>query len=87
MDYPRLLSGVSIILKWVHYTPDIVATFEYSGQSDIVARKWWPKVATISEVHCSRLDTSLSFHQSLEFQRPSEVGGWGTTRVHSGREM
>ena len=25
----------------------------YSGQSDIVARKVWPKVATISEVHCS----------------------------------
>ena len=24
----------------------------YSGQSDIVARKGWPKVATISEVHC-----------------------------------
>ena len=25
----------------------------YSGQSDIVARKGWPKVATISEVHCT----------------------------------
>ena len=23
-----------------------------SSQSDIVPRKWWPKVATISEVHC-----------------------------------
>ena len=23
----------------------------YSGQSDIVARKWWSQVATISEVH------------------------------------
>ena len=45
---------------------DIVATFSgtkyiglysiqvgYSGQSDIVARKWWPKVATISEVNCN----------------------------------
>ena len=44
---------------------DIVATFPgtkyilfyyiqvgYSGQSDIVARKGWPKVATKSEVHC-----------------------------------
>ena len=44
---------------------DIVATFPgiktylfyyiqvgYSGQSDIVARKVWPKVATMSEVHC-----------------------------------
>ena len=45
---------------------DIVATFpstkyiysilflkvRYSGQSDIVPRKGWPKVATISEVHC-----------------------------------
>ena len=26
----------------------------YSGQSDIVARKGWPKVATITEVHCNR---------------------------------
>ena len=25
----------------------------YSGQSDIVARKWWPKMATISEVYCN----------------------------------
>ena len=25
----------------------------YSGQSDIVARKVWPKVATISEMHCT----------------------------------
>ena len=25
----------------------------YSGQSDIVARNCWPKVATISEVHCT----------------------------------
>ena len=39
---------------------DIVATFAgtyirvgYSGQSDIVARKDWPKVAIISEVHCT----------------------------------
>ena len=24
----------------------------YSGHMDIVARKWWPKVATISGVHC-----------------------------------
>ena len=24
----------------------------YSGQSDIVARKCWPKVASISKVHC-----------------------------------
>ena len=45
---------------------DIVATFPstkyinlfhyiqvgYSGQSDIVARKGWPKVATKSEVYC-----------------------------------
>ena len=43
---------------------DIVATFSstkyhiqvgYSGQSDIVARKGWPKVATISEVHCKNM--------------------------------
>ena len=25
----------------------------YSGQSDIVARKWWTKVAIISELHCN----------------------------------
>ena len=38
---------------------DIVATFPGTKyicfiifRSDIVARKWWPKVATISEVHC-----------------------------------
>ena len=34
----------------------------YSGQSDIVARKGWPKVATISEVHCI-----LEFHLFLLF--------------------
>ena len=46
---------------------DIVATFpgtkyiysiifrsdNYSGHSDMVARKGWPKVATISKVHCT----------------------------------
>ena len=38
---------------------DIVATFPGTKyicsiifRSDIVARKWWPKVATISKVHC-----------------------------------
>ena len=40
---------------------DIVATFpgtksiySFIFRSDIVARKVWPKVATISEVHCMR---------------------------------
>ena len=30
----------------------------YSGQSDIVTRKWWPKVASISEVHCTMYKVS-----------------------------
>ena len=29
----------------------------YSGQLDTVARKGWPKVATISEVHCIFLNS------------------------------
>ena len=39
---------------------DIVATlpctkymYFITFRSDIVARNWWPKVATISEVHCN----------------------------------
>ena len=47
---------------------DIVATFPgtksiYSiiFRSDIVARKGWPKVATISEVYCSSNAGHLSF--------------------------
>ena len=53
---------------------DIVATFPstkskfyhiqvgYSGQSDIVDRKVWPKVATISEVHCIKFSGLHSLH-------------------------
>ena len=55
---------------------DIVATFlgtkihlfyyiqvRYSGQSDIVARKVWPQVATISEMHCT-ISHTAEFHES-----------------------
>ena len=32
---------------------------QYSGQLDIVARKWQPKVAIISEEHCTSLKSGL----------------------------
>ena len=42
----------------------------YSGQSDIVARKCWPKVATISEVHCMLDARNVLMRSWFEIWKP-----------------
>ena len=40
----------------------------YSGQSDIVARKWWPKVATISKVQACQNSVNFPRYRFLKIQ-------------------